>query len=75
MNREYWSTWLKAAVIRSIKTCCQTALSMFTLGMALNEIQWEYVLSVSAVAGIYSIITSIAGLPEVERVGADHDNE
>lgn len=57
--------WWKCAGIRAIKTVAQSALSMITLGLALNEIDWLYVASVSAVAGIYSMLTSVAGLPEV----------
>ena len=75
MNREYWLTWLKAASVRAVKTIAQTALGMFTVGMAADEVKWQYILSVSLVAGVYSIITSIAGLPEVEQVGNSNDNE
>lgn len=57
--------WLRAAGIRAIKTVAQTAAGMFTVGAAMSEVNWMYVGSVSLVAGIYSIITSIAGLPEV----------
>lgn len=62
--------WLYAAGIRAIKTTAQTALGMFTVGAALNEVQWQYILSVSAVAGIYSLLTSVAtSLPEVGSDG------
>ena len=57
--------WLKAALIRALKTVAQTAVSMITIGSALSEIKWGYVASVSVVAGIYSLLTSLAGLPEV----------
>lgn len=69
MNRKWW----KCAGIRAVKTIAQSALSMVTLGLALNEIDWMYVLSVSAVAGIYSMLTSIAGLPEVEMEDGEDD--
>lgn len=59
--------WTKAAAIRAIKTFAQTAASMLTVGAAINEISWGYVGSVAFVAGIYSILTSLAGLPEVEK--------
>lgn len=65
-NKQYMATWAKAAGIRAVKTMAQTALSMITLGMAAEEITWQYVASVSVVAGVYSLLTSIAGLPEVE---------
>ena len=58
--------WLKAAGIRAVKTFAQTALSMLTIGQAVIDINWMNVLSVSAVAAIISILTSVAGLPEVE---------
>lgn len=57
--------WLRAAGIRAIKTVAQTAAGMFTVGAAMSEVNWMYIGSVSLAAGIYSIITSIAGLPEV----------
>lgn len=58
--------WLKAAGIRALKTFCQVAVSMITVGQAVMEVNWLNVLSVSTVAGIVSILTSLAGLPEVE---------
>ena len=58
--------WLKAAWIRSVKTMAQTAVSMLTVGQAVLDVNWVNVLSVSAVAGVISMLTSIAGLPEVE---------
>lgn len=66
MTKEYWIKWLKAAGVRAIRTMAQTALGMFTVGMAVEEVKWSYVASVSLVSGVYSLITSIAGLPEVE---------
>ncbi len=59
--------WIKAAGIRAVKTFAQTAVSMLTVGQAMIEINWQNVLSVSAVAGLISIFTSIAGLPEVKE--------
>ena len=59
--------WWRAAGIRSLKTICQTACSMLTVGQAVLEVNWLNVLSVSAVAGLISMLTSIAGLPEVEN--------
>ena len=56
----------KAAGIRSVKTMAQTAVSMLTVGQAVLDVNWVNVLSVSAVAGVISMLTSIAGLPEVE---------
>lgn len=59
--------WFKAAGIRALKTVAQTAASMLTIGQAFIDINWKNVLSVSAVAGIISLLTSIAGLPEVDK--------
>lgn len=58
--------WFKCASIRAIKTMAQTSLSMITIGQAVMEVNWLNVLSVSVVAGILSLLTSVAGLPEVE---------
>lgn len=59
--------WLKAAGVRAVKTIAQTAVSLITVGAALTEIDWLTVGSVSLVAGILSILTSIAGIPEVKE--------
>lgn len=62
--------WFKAALIRALRTIAQTALGMFTIGMAFSEVDWVHVLSVSAAAGIYSLLTSLATtLPEVGTDG------
>lgn len=58
--------WVKAAIIRAVKTMAQTAISMITVGQAVLDVNWLNVLSVSAVAGILSLLTSVAGLPEVK---------
>lgn len=59
--------WFKAAGIRALKTFAQTSVSMLTVGQALMDIGWLDVASVSAVAAIISILTSIAGIPEVDE--------
>lgn len=61
------SDWWRAAGIRAAKTMAQTAVSMLTVGQAVLDVNWINVLSVSIVAGIISLLTSIAGLPEVDR--------
>ena len=58
--------WCKAAGIRALKTFGQSFASMFTVGAAMNEINWRYVGSVAAVSAIYSLATSLAGLPELQ---------
>ena len=61
--------WVRAAAKRAIKTMAQTALSMMTIGMATTDIDWKHVLSVSVVAGVYSLLTSLKGLPETPTDG------
>lgn len=58
--------WLKAAGVRAAKTMAQTAASMLTVGQAVIDVNWTDVISVSVVAGVISLLTSVAGLPEVE---------
>ena len=60
--------WIKAAGVRAIKTMAQTAVSMLTVGQAVLDVNWLNVLSVSVVAGVVSVLTSLAGLPEVEKM-------
>lgn len=62
----YLKEWIKAAAIRAIKTVAQTAIASIGTAMVLSDVNWAYVASASAVAGILSILTSIVtGLPEV----------
>lgn len=65
--KEKTKNWIKAASIRAIRTFAQSFASFITVGAAISEIDWKYVASVSAVSAIYSILTSIAGLPEVKE--------
>lgn len=62
-----WREWLKAALVRAIKTFAQTAVASISVGAAVEEVQWLRVLSVSGVAFVLSMLTSLGGLPEVER--------
>ncbi len=59
--------WIKAAGIRAGKTAAQVALSVLTVGQAVMDVNWVNVLSVSLVAAVISILTSVAGLPEVKE--------
>lgn len=58
--------WIKAAAVRAIKTVAQTAIATIGTSAVLSAVDWKIVASASAVAGILSILTSIAGLPEVK---------
>lgn len=66
-------TWAKAAIIRAVKTFAQSFASLITVGAAIDEISWGFIASVSFVAAVYSIATSLAGLPEVEEGGTDNE--
>lgn len=60
--------WLKAASVRAVKTIAQTAVSLIgTNAIGITEVDWFAVLSASVLAGIVSVLTSIAGLPEVKE--------
>ena len=58
--------WFKAASIRAIKTVCQTAIATIGTSAVMSQVDWKMVASASLLAGILSILTSCAGLPEVD---------
>ena len=62
----YLKRWFKAAGIRALKTIAQTAIATIGTSAALHQVDWLLVASASALAGLLSMLTSIAGLPEVE---------
>ncbi len=64
-NKEYWMNWIKAAGIRAIKTVAQTAVATIGTSAAMGDVDWMLVGSAAALAGVLSLLTSIAGLPEV----------
>lgn len=63
--------WFKAAGIRALKTVAQTAIATIGTSAAIESVNWKIVVSASALAGILSLLTSVAGLPELE----DKDGE
>lgn len=65
MNEKIKS-WIKAAGVRAIKTVAQTAIATIGTSAMLGDVNWLAVVSASALAGVLSLLTSIAGLPEVE---------
>ena len=62
-NKDWW----KYALVRSVKTIAQTAIAMIGTSLVLQDVDWIAVASASALAGILSILTSLAGLPEVNH--------
>ena len=61
-----WKQWAKAAGVRAIKTIAQTAVGVIGASTMISSVDWKVVVSASLLAGIVSLLTSIAGLPEVE---------
>lgn len=59
--------WWKAALVRSVKTVSQTAVATIGTSAMITEVNWRVVLSTSALSGLLSLLTSIAGIPEVEE--------
>ncbi len=66
MNKDKTTKWLKAAGIRAIKTVAQTAVSTIGTSAVLGQVNWVLVGSAAALAGILSMLTSVAGLPELK---------
>lgn len=63
----YWKEWTKKAGIRALKTVAQAAIAGIGTAAAMGQVDWKYVLSASVLSGVLSMLTSVAGLPEVEK--------
>ena len=63
----YRSKWIRAAAVRAVKTMAQTAVATIGASAVLTAVDWPVVASASVLAGALSLLTSVAGLPEVER--------
>ena len=73
MKSRDWKTWLKAAAVRAVKTVAQTAVATIGASAVISEVNWVMVVSASALAGVVSMLTSIAGLPEVPTEAAEEE--
>lgn len=65
-TKEYWVEWTKKAGVRAVKTVAQTAVATIGTAAVLGDVNWVMVASASVLAGVLSLLTSVAGLPEVE---------
>lgn len=74
MREVFTKEWFRAAGIRAIKTVAQTAVAMIPVAVSVTDVNWPAVVGTAVLAGIVSMLTSIAGLPELEeRNEYDHD--
>jgi hypothetical protein len=62
-----FKSWIKAAGIRALKTVAQTAIATIGTSAVISEVNWVIVVSASALAGLLSLLTSVAGLPELKN--------
>lgn len=67
MKKVFTKEWFKAAGIRAVRTVAQTAIATIGTAAVMNEVNWGIVASASLLAGILSLLTSLAGLPEVKE--------
>ena len=66
-NKNYWTKWAKAAGVRAVKTVAQTFVATVGTATAMGAVDWQMVFSASVLAGVLSIATSVAGIPEVKE--------
>lgn len=68
-SKEWWMQWIYCAGIRAVRTIAQTAVGVIGASAIISDVNWIVVASASALAGITSLLTSIAGLPEITESG------
>lgn len=66
-----WKTWLKAAAVRAVKTVAQSAIATIGTAALFGEVNWVMVGSAALLAGVLSLLTSVAGLPEVKETESE----
>lgn len=74
MGKAYWIDWTKAAGIRAVKTVVQAAIAGVGTAATMGQVDWKYVASASTLAGLLSIFTSVAGLPECPKCKDDDED-
>ena len=72
--KENFKKWIKCAGVRAIKTICQTAIATIGTTTMFNQVDWRVVGYSSLLAGILSLLTSLAGLPELEEPFPEHED-
>ena len=75
MGKKYWRAWIKAAGMRAVKTVAQTAVGVIGASALVSEVNWAVVLSASALSGVVSLLTSVAGLPELPEPEPEGEGE
>ena len=65
MDKSYWKQWARFAGMRAVKTVAQTAIATIGVSAAMSDVDWLLVGSASLLAGVLSLLTSVAGLPEL----------
>ena len=66
MKNIFTKKWFKAAIVRSLRTCAQTAIATIGTSVAVQDVSWAMVASATVLAGVLSLLTSVAGLPELQ---------
>ena len=67
--KSYWKNWWRAAGVRAVKTMAQTAVATIGTAAVLGDVNWAMAASAAVLAGALSLLTSVAGLPEVDNNG------